>query len=192
MIVILDHYDSFTWNLVHLLAGDGAPYRVLRADRTSVEEVLTLEPTHLVLSPGPGTPGARGITLELIEKAPPELPILGVCLGHQALGVAYVARLALAPETVHGRTSMVDHGGTGLWRDIETPALVMRYHSWALSRRDWPQSLLIEASTRDSDECIMAIRHRSLPRFGIQFHPESYRTPLGPRMIRNFLHGSYS
>lgn len=192
MILVLDHYDSFTWNLVHLLAEDGAEVKVERADRVSVAEVLAANPRHLILSPGPGVPGDRGITLDIIRRAPEDLPILGVCLGHQAIGMAYGASLVPAAETVHGRTSRIEHDAVGIWSGVETPTTAMRYHSWILSEHDWPSDLLVQARTLDGERAIMGIRHRRLPRVGIQFHPESYRTPMGSHLVRNFLRECHS
>ncbi len=185
MILLIDNYDSFTYNLVQALAGMGAEILVIRNDAITVEAALALRPAGLIISPGPCTPLEAGISLELISAASGTLPLLGVCLGHQALGAAFGGHVVGAAAIMHGKTSMVSHHGEGLYRGLRNPFQAGRYHSLALERQTLPDCFVIEAETETGE--IMGIRHRQHPSYGVQFHPESVLTPSGKRLLRNFL-----
>lgn len=185
MILVIDHYDSFTYNLVQLINKLGHETMVVKSDEKSAEELLALEPEAVILSPGPGIPEAAGCFLEVLHDAPPALPMLGVCLGHQAIGVGFGGHVERGPVPVHGKASPIYHDGTGILAGLSNPFEGGRYHSLVVLRSDIPDELLVTAWTED--ELIMAVQHRSLPRYGVQFHPESILTPEGPRIIDNFL-----
>lgn len=185
MILLLDNYDSFTWNVVQALAGLGAEVVVRRNDALSVDAVLELEPRALVLSPGPGRPRDAGIQPELLRRAPASLPILGICLGHQGLVEAHGGELERDPVPVHGRSSLMHHDGSELFVDLPNPFEAGRYHSLRARADALPVELARSAWTDDG--LVMAVRHRSLPRFGVQFHPESILTPDGSRILARFL-----
>lgn len=185
MILLLDNYDSFTWNVVQALAALGAKVDVRRNDALEVDAALALAPRALVLSPGPGRPCDAGIQPELLRRAPAGLPILGICLGHQGLVEACGGALERDPIPVHGRSSLVHHDGSTLFRDLPDPFEAGRYHSLRARRDALPEELVTSAWTDDG--LVMAVRHRSLPRFGVQFHPESILTPDGSRILARFL-----
>ena len=185
MLIIIDNYDSFTYNLVHYLGELGAGCRVFRNDAISVEEVLALEPDGIVLSPGPGYPQSAGICLELVEKAADTVPLLGVCLGHQAIGQAFGGQIVRAPKLMHGKLSAVHHDGDGLFDGLPRGFEATRYHSLVVERESLPQSLEVHAETDDG--VIMGLAHRDWPIFGVQFHPESIASEQGHALLANFL-----
>jgi anthranilate synthase component 2 len=185
MILVIDNYDSFTYNLVHYLAELGAEMEIRRNDTLTVAEALALKPQALLLSPGPCTPTEAGICLDLIAKAPVDLPILGVCLGHQAIGQAFGGQVIRAKTLMHGKTSQVTHNGTGLFEGVPSPFTAARYHSLAVRLESLPDSLLATAWTEDGE--IMGMAHRTRPIHGVQFHPESYATEHGHLLLANFL-----
>ncbi len=185
MILLLDNYDSFTWNLYQGLAGLGAEVEVRRNDALTVDDVLSMNPAGIVLSPGPGRPENAGIQPELLRRLDERTPLLGVCLGHQGLVEAYGGALERDPVPVHGRSSLVHHDGSRLFESVPNPFLAGRYHSLRARRDALPTELRITAWT--DDELVMAVQHARLPRFGVQFHPESILTPQGERLLANFL-----
>jgi anthranilate synthase component 2 len=185
MLVLIDNYDSFTFNLVHYLGGLGADVVVHRNDKIAVEDVLAAGPDAIVLSPGPCTPNEAGICLELIEKASPDVPILGVCLGHQAIGQAFGGDVVRAPSPVHGKLSEVRHQGAGVFRGINGPFRATRYHSLVVARDTMPDVFAVTAETED--RLIMGLAHKTLPVHGVQFHPESIASEHGHRILKNFL-----
>jgi anthranilate synthase component 2 len=185
MILVIDNYDSFTWNLVHYLEEIGARTRVERNDALDVESALGLRPRAILLSPGPCTPNEAGICVDLIRKAPASLPILGVCLGHQSIGQAFGGAVVSAKEIRHGKISEIAHRGGPLFAGLPERYQVVRYHSLAIQERDLPDSLMVDAVTDDGE--IMAVRHRERPVYGVQFHPESILTEHGHALLRNFL-----
>jgi len=185
MILMIDNYDSFTYNLVQELAElSGAEIRVLRNDAASVEELLALEPEAIVISPGPGLPEDAGVTMELIRRAA-EVPLLGICLGHQALAAVNGARVVRAPEPVHGKTSAIEHDGSGVFEGLPNPLTATRYHSLVVERASVPNDLAVTAWTADG--LVMGLADRRLPHFGVQFHPESYLSRDGMRLLARFL-----
>lgn len=191
MILVLDNYDSFTFNLVQLLGRFTGEIEVLRNDRTSVPEIARRNPTGIVVSPGPGRPEHAGVTVAVIRELGKDIPLLGVCLGHQAIGMAFGGTVVHAPCLMHGRTSMVRHGGTPLYRDIPDPFRATRYHSLVVAPGDLPGSL--EVTSWTDDGVIMGVRHREFPVEGVQFHPESILTPDGEQIVRNWMevHGCH-
>jgi anthranilate synthase/aminodeoxychorismate synthase-like glutamine amidotransferase len=186
MILVIDNYDSFTYNLVQYLGELGAELRVRRNDQVTVGEIEAMAPEQILISPGPGRPEDAGISVDVIRRFGPSVPILGVCLGHQAIGVVYGGTVCRATVPMHGKTSTVVHDGKGLFRGIIEPFLAGRYHSLVVSSDRLPNELEVAARTRD-DGTIMAVRHRSYPVHGVQFHPESVLTDEGRRILRNFL-----
>ena len=184
MIVLIDNYDSFTFNLFHYLGGLGADVVVHRNDKISVADVMAMEPDAIVLSPGPCTPNEAGICLDLIAKASATIPILGVCLGHQAIGQAFGGKVARATP-LHGKVSEIKHKGTGVFRGINGPLKATRYHSLVVERASIPRELSVNAET--SDGLAMGLIHASLPVHGVQFHPESIASEHGHLMLKNFL-----
>ena len=185
MILVIDNYDSFVYNLVHYIEDFGVRAEVRRNDALSVNEALKLKPRAVVLSPGPRTPSEAGICLELLAKAPNDLPILGVCLGHQAMGQAFGGDVVPAREIMHGKISDVTHRGGGLFRGLPSPFKATRYHSLAIKRETWPGILNIDAETADGE--VMGLSHKSRPVFGVQFHPESIASEHGHAIVGNFL-----
>lgn len=185
MILVVDNYDSFTWNLVHYIEELGSRTHVIRNDDMSAEDALALKPSALLLSPGPCTPNEAGICLDLLAKAPADLPILGVCLGHQAIGQAFGGDVVGAREIRHGKISRITHHGGALFQGLPSEYSVVRYHSLAVQPSTLPADLVADAYTEDGE--IMAIHHRSRPVFGVQFHPESILTEHGHALLRNFL-----
>jgi anthranilate synthase/aminodeoxychorismate synthase-like glutamine amidotransferase len=191
MIFVLDNYDSFTYNLVQYLGELGAQVEVRRNDQVTVEEIAALRPEKIVVSPGPCTPREAGISIELIREMAGRFPILGVCLGHQALGAAFGGKVVRAGTLMHGKTSAVEHDGQTIFRGIASPMIATRYHSLIVSEEGLPKDLEVSAHTRDRDgrRVIMGLRHKKYPVEGVQFHPESVLTSEGKRLIRNFLEG---
>jgi len=185
MIVLVDNYDSFTFNLVHYLGGLGAEVVVHRNDKVAVEDVVAAKPAAIVLSPGPCTPNEAGICLDLIERAAPTIPILGVCLGHQAIGQAFGGEVVRAPSPVHGKVSEVRHQGAGVFRGINGPFKATRYHSLVVERGSLPEAVGVTAETDDG--LVMGLAHKTLPVHGVQFHPESIASEHGHLILKNFL-----
>ncbi|HEY1160922.1 MAG TPA: aminodeoxychorismate/anthranilate synthase component II [Terracidiphilus sp.] len=190
MVFVLDNYDSFTYNLVQYLGELGAEVEVYRNDELTVEQVEALKPERILLSPGPCTPGEAGILIPLIRHMAGKTPILGVCLGHQAIGEAFGGQVVRARQLMHGKTSPVEHDGKGIFAGLPTPLTCTRYHSLIVEEDSLPAELTVTARTAGSNgdrSVIMGLRHRSLPIEGVQFHPESVLTEGGHQMIRNFL-----
>jgi len=186
MILLIDNYDSFTFNLVHYLGELGATCDVRRNDSLTPDQAIALNPEAIVLSPGPCSPNEAGICCDLIREAAGRIPILGVCLGHQAIGEVFGATLDFAARVLHGKASPVTHSGRGLFAGLPATIAVGRYHSLSLRRDSLPSSLEATAFSEDDGE-VMAIRHRAHPTVGVQFHPESVLTPEGPSLLKNFL-----
>jgi anthranilate synthase component 2 len=185
MIVLVDNYDSFTFNLFHYLGGLGADVLVHRNDKITTDRVLAIDPDAIVLSPGPCTPDDAGICLDLVAKASATIPVLGVCLGHQAIGQAFGGEVVRAPVQVHGKLSEIKHHGEGVFRGINAPFRATRYHSLVVERASLPGDLAVTAET--GDDLIMGLAHRTLPVHGVQFHPESIASEHGHLILRNFL-----
>ena len=185
MILLIDNYDSFTFNLVHYLGGLGADVRVHRNDKVSVSDAIAADPDAIVFSPGPCTPNEAGICLDLIARASSTIPMLGVCLGHQAIGQAFGGKVVRAPTPVHGKLSEIRHHGQGVFRGINGPFKATRYHSLVVERASLPDALVVTAET--DDQLIMGMSHADLPVHGVQFHPESIASEHGHLMLRNFL-----
>ena len=186
MIFVIDNYDSFTYNLVQYLGELGTEPLVRRNDEVTVDEIAAMKPKRIVISPGPGRPEQAGITLDVIRKLGPTTPLLGVCLGHQAIGMAFGGSVVRAKAPMHGKTSAISHDGKGVFAGIASPFTVARYHSLIVDREGWPEDLEITAETED-DGTVMALRHREFPIHGVQFHPESILTREGHHLLRNFL-----
>ena len=184
VLLLLDNYDSFTFNLAQYLGELGAPPLVRRNDEISLDEIGTMHPDHIVISPGPGRPEDAGISVELIKRFGPTTPVLGVCLGHQSIGVAFGGQVVRAPQLMHGKTSSIQHDGRGVFRGVQQPFVAGRYHSLVVAE-PLPESL--EMAARTEDGTIMGVRHRSFPVHGVQFHPESVLTGEGRQLLRNFL-----
>lgn len=185
MILIVDNYDSFTFNLYQELAALGAVVEVVRNDAETVQQLLERAPTGLVLSPGPGGPRDAGVSLDLLDAAPDDLPVLGVCLGHQCLVESAGGRILRADEPVHGRTTRVHHDGAGLMRGVPSPFFAARYHSLVADRESLPEALELSAWTEEG--LVMGVRDRVRPRHGVQFHPESFLGPRGRALLANFV-----
>jgi len=186
MVLVIDNYDSFTYNLVQYLGELGADVRVRRNDAVTTGEIEAMAPDQILISPGPGRPEQAGITADVIRRFGPTLPILGVCLGHQAIGMVYGGTVCRAAAPMHGKTSTVVHDGKGVFRGIVAPFPAGRYHSLVISPADVPAELEVAAHTQE-DGTIMAVRHRTYPVHGVQFHPESVLTDEGRTILRNFL-----
>ena len=189
MVFVLDNYDSFTYNLVQYLGELGAQIEVRRNDQVSVAEVDELRPDHIVISPGPCTPQDAGISIELIRHFAGKVPVLGVCLGHQALGAAFGGKVVRAKNLMHGKTSPVQHDGKTIFRGVDSPMTGTRYHSLIVAEEGLPAELEVSAHTveRDGTRVIMGLRHRKFPVEGVQFHPESVLTSEGKKLVENFL-----
>ncbi|MTJ84074.1 MAG: aminodeoxychorismate/anthranilate synthase component II [Telmatospirillum sp.] len=185
MFVLIDNYDSFTYNLWHYLGELGADVTVVRNDARTVDEIMAMAPEGIILSPGPCDPDRAGVCLELIARATGRLPVLGVCLGHQAIGQSFGGRVIRAPQPVHGKTSAIHHDGTGLFRGIPSPFQATRYHSLVVERAALPDCLEVNAWTDDG--LVMGLNHRMFDIMGVQFHPESIASEHGHRMLGNFL-----
>jgi len=185
LILLLDNYDSFTYNLAQYLGELGCTLEVHRNDRISVEEIIRRKPERIVISPGPCTPQEAGISVELIRKLAGKFPILGVCLGHQAIGAAFGAKIVRAPKLFHGKTSEIEHDGKGIFRSVPNPLTATRYHSLIVERKSLPRELQISAETADG--IVMGMRHRKYKVEGVQFHPESILTESGKQILKNFL-----
>jgi anthranilate synthase/aminodeoxychorismate synthase-like glutamine amidotransferase len=185
MIAMIDNYDSFTYNLVQYLGELGAQVSVFRNDEVSVEEIEALQPSHVVISPGPGTPNEAGITLRLIDKIAGRIPLLGVCLGHQAIGQAFGGRVVRAAQVMHGKVSRIRHDAKGVFTSLPDDFVATRYHSLVVERRSLPDCLTVTAQSEDGE--IMGLRHRELAVEGVQFHPEALLTEHGHRLLQNFI-----
>ena len=190
MILVIDNYDSFTYNIVQRLGELGAELSVYRHDKITVNRIQRLQPDRIVISPGPGFPRDAGISLELIRRLGAEIPLLGICLGHQSIGEAYGGRVVHAPELMHGKTSMIHHRGDPIFADVPNPFEATRYHSLIVEEATLPESLVITARAQTGE--IMGMRHRCHPVIGLQFHPESILTADGLKMLENFLDGAHS
>ncbi|MDQ3737179.1 MAG: aminodeoxychorismate/anthranilate synthase component II [Actinomycetota bacterium] len=184
-VLVIDNYDSFTYNLVQYLGELGAEVLVRRNDEVSTEEIPALHPDRIVVSPGPCTPNEAGVSLEVIEKAPEGVPVLGVCLGHQAIGQAYGGKVVRSKEPVHGKTARILHDGEGVYRELPQGFEATRYHSLVIEPESVPECLMVTSWTEDG--VIMGIRHKELPVEGVQFHPESVLTGSGMSLLKNFL-----
>ncbi len=185
MILMIDNYDSFTYNLVQYIEEIGTPVKVVRNDVMTVAELEALRPSALVISPGPGGPEEAGVSLEAVTHFAGKLPILGVCLGHQTIAQAYGSKIVGARQLMHGKTSMVQNDGEGIFKGVKKPFQAMRYHSLAVERESLPECLMVTAETEDGE--IMGLRHTNHVVEGIQFHPESIMTTIGKRLLRNFV-----
>ncbi len=185
MILVIDNYDSFTYNLVQFLGEMGADLRVVRNDQMTLDEIQMMQPTHIVISPGPGDPDDGGVSLDVIRAMGATTPILGVCLGHQCIGQAYGGVVHRAGRIMHGKTSLIYHKGDALFEGVPSPFEATRYHSLIVEEGSLPDVLTVTAFTDEGE--IMGLRHKEYPVFGVQFHPESILTTYGPRLLRNFL-----
>lgn len=185
MFLLIDNYDSFTWNLVHYLGELGAEVDVRRNDSLSVDDALAMKPEGIILSPGPCDPDRAGICLDLVKAAAGKLPVFGVCLGHQAIGQAFGGKIVHAPVPMHGKVSDIEHDGGGVFHGIDGPLRATRYHSLTIDADSMPDVLEVSANTGDG--VIMGVRHKELPLHGVQFHPESIASEHGHRILRNFL-----
>ena len=189
MVFVLDNYDSFTYNLVQYLGELGQQIEVRRNDQVTPQEVEAMQPDHILVSPGPCTPQMAGISIELIKHFAGKRPVLGVCLGHQAIGAAFGGSVVRAKQLMHGKTSQIQHDGKTLFQNMPLPMTATRYHSLIVAEEDLPKELEISAETREADgtRVIMGLRHRHFPVEGVQFHPESVLTPQGEQVLRNWL-----
>ena len=184
MLLLIDNYDSFTWNLAQYLGELGVPPLVRRNDEITLDEIAAMRPTRIVISPGPGRPEAAGVSVEVIRRFGVTTPVLGVCLGHQAIGYAFGADVVRAPQLMHGKVSAVVHDGRGIFKGISQPVIAGRYHSLVVAD---PLPDVLEATAHTDDGSLMGLRHRTWPIHGVQFHPESVLTSEGHQMLRNFL-----
>jgi para-aminobenzoate synthetase component 2 len=185
MILVIDNYDSFTYNLVQEMGEMGAELCVVRNDQATLDEIRAMNPSHIVISPGPGVPNDSGVSLDILQYMSESTPILGVCLGHQAIGQVFGGVVKRAPRLMHGKTSMIYHEGDVMFAGVPNPFEATRYHSLIVEKDTLPACLLITASTDEGE--IMGLRHKERPVFGVQFHPESILTKYGPRILQNFL-----
>ncbi|MDA7701295.1 aminodeoxychorismate/anthranilate synthase component II [Gammaproteobacteria bacterium] len=185
MILVLDNYDSFTYNLVHYIGDSGEEVLVVRNDEITIEQIQDLNPKKIVISPGPCTPNEAGISIDLIKSS--TVPLLGVCLGHQAIGAAFGGNIIKAPEIFHGKLSKVKHNQENIFKGIDSPYSVVRYHSLIIEKDTFPEELEITGVLEENPEIIMSIKHKQRPIYGVQFHPESIETKFGMELIRNFL-----
>ncbi|MDP2599574.1 MAG: aminodeoxychorismate/anthranilate synthase component II [Deltaproteobacteria bacterium] len=190
MIVLIDNYDSFTYNLYQALAVDGREVQVVRNDQILADDILKWKPSHLVLSPGPKTPKESGICIELVQKSAGKIPLLGVCLGHQAIAVAFSGAFLPAKKILHGKVSYISHRGEGILAGLPSPFEATRYHSLAVDESTLPESLKVTARSEEGE--IMALQHKTWPIFGVQFHPESILTSIGSCLFQNFLFKSFA
>lgn len=190
MILIIDNYDSFTFNLVHIVGSVTNEYKVIRNDTFTIDEITDMDPDRILISPGPGRPENAGITEAIIQKLGKIKPILGVCLGHQAIGQVFGAKVGYAPNLMHGKTSKIYHDGKTVFDNIEKGFIATRYHSLVLNPDSIPD--VLEITARSDDDVIMGVRHREYPIEGIQFHPESILTTEGPKIIKNWLSLNYA
>jgi anthranilate synthase/aminodeoxychorismate synthase-like glutamine amidotransferase len=188
MVLMIDNYDSFTFNLVQYLAELGVEVRVVRNDELEVDAIEGMNPSHVVLSPGPCTPNEAGITLETIERLAGRIPILGVCLGHQAIGQAFGGKVVRAKQVMHGKVSRIRHDGAGVFSELTNGFVATRYHSLVVERASLPACLQVSAESEDGE--IMGLRHRSLAVEGVQFHPEALLTEHGHKLLQNFIQGA--
>jgi anthranilate synthase/aminodeoxychorismate synthase-like glutamine amidotransferase len=186
MVLVIDNYDSFTYNLVQYLGELGATVQVRRNDRTTIDEIESLGPDRILISPGPGRPEDAGITVDVIRRFGQDMPLLGVCLGHQAMGLVFGGEVVRAPVPMHGKTCTVEHDAKGVFAGITSSFQASRYHSLVVGEQGWPTALEICARSKE-DGVVMALRHREWPMHGVQFHPESILTNEGRRILRNFL-----
>jgi len=185
MILVIDNYDSFTYNLVHYIGELGNEVIVKRNDEVSLEDIAALNPNKIVISPGPCTPKEAGISIDLIKAS--SVPILGVCLGHQSIGAAFGGTIIKAPQIFHGKLSEITHNNKGLFKGIDNPYSVVRYHSLIIEKDSLPDELQITSVLKDNPDIIMAVQHKERPIYGVQFHPESIETDFGKKLIQNFL-----
>jgi len=185
MILVLDNYDSFTYNLVHYIGDSGEEVLVVRNDEVTIEQIQDLNPKKIVISPGPCTPNEAGISIDLIKSS--TVPLLGVCLGHQAIGAAFGGNIVKAPEIFHGKLSKVRHNQENIFNGIDSPYSVVRYHSLIIEKDTLPNELEITGVLEENPEIIMSIKHKQRPIYGVQYHPESIETKFGMELIRNFL-----
>jgi anthranilate synthase/aminodeoxychorismate synthase-like glutamine amidotransferase len=185
MILLIDNYDSFTYNLYQYLCELGGRLRVVRNDKITVKEIKKMRPEKIVISPGPGPPDDAGVSVDVVRALGAKVPTLGVCLGHQAVGQAYGGRITRARRLMHGKTSEIRHDGKGIFRGVANPFTATRYHSLVVARKRFPKELALIAQTEDGT--VMALRHRKHPVFGVQFHPESIMTTEGKKVLKNFL-----
>ena len=190
MLLLIDNYDSFTYNLYQYLCELGAEVLVHRNDRVTLDEIAAMQPDAIVISPGPCTPAEAGLSCQIIQTFGPCIPTLGVCLGHQAIGQVYGGKVIRATKPMHGKTSLINHHSQGIFRDLPMPFTANRYHSLIVERLTLPNELEITAETADG--LIMGLRHRTYPVEGVQFHPESIMTPVGKNLLRNFLDARYN
>jgi anthranilate synthase/aminodeoxychorismate synthase-like glutamine amidotransferase len=186
-VLVIDNYDSFTYNLVQYLGELGADLVVRRNDQVTLDGIAEVAADRIVISPGPGHPADAGIIVDAVRRFGAQTPLLGVCLGHQAIGLAFGGRVVRAPFPVHGKTSAVHHDGTGIFAGVASPFEAARYHSLIVSADGWSEALVVSARTHDG--LVMGLRHREWPIYGVQFHPESVLTGQGRQILRNFLHG---
>jgi anthranilate synthase component 2 len=191
MVLVIDNYDSFTYNLVQYLGELGAEIQVMRNDAVSVDDVAAVKANAIVISPGPGRPEDAGVTMSVIRTLGERTPILGVCLGHQAIGAAFGGAVVRASVPMHGKTSTIEHDGRGVFSGISSPFVASRYHSLVVADQDLPGDLLVTARTKE-DGIVMGLRHKQWPLHGVQFHPESILTGEGKTILRNFLKCSHS
>jgi anthranilate synthase/aminodeoxychorismate synthase-like glutamine amidotransferase len=186
VLLLIDNFDSFTFNLAQYLGELGAEVVVRRNNAITLDEIDAMRPAHIVISPGPGRPEQAGVSIDVIRRFGPSIPMLGVCLGHQAMGAAFGGHVVRAGQLMHGKTSMIDHDGRGVFKDLQGPFAAARYHSLIVSDDDWPSDLIVAARTTDTGT-VMGLRHREWPMHGVQFHPESVLTQEGRHILRNFL-----
>ena len=185
MILMIDNYDSFTYNLVQYLGEMGQDLKVYRNDAITLEQVKKLKPARIVISPGPGSPKDAGVSKDIIKQLGPKIPVLGVCLGHQCIGEVFGGKVVRAERLMHGKTSQIFHNGKGIFKKIDNPFIATRYHSLLVERKSFPKDLLVTAETREKE--IMGLEHKRYPIYGVQFHPESILTQFGKEILRNFL-----
>ena len=185
MILMIDNYDSFTYNLVQYLGELGQDLKVYRNDAITVAQIKKMKPKQIVISPGPGNPKEAGVSLEIIRELGAEIPILGVCLGHQCIGEAYQGKVVGATRLMHGKTSPIFHNGKGIFKGLDNPFIATRYHSLLVERKSFPKDLTITAETKEKE--IMGLQHKRFPVYGVQFHPESILTQGGKQILKNFL-----